>query len=128
MIYLYIGIGGMIGSMLRYGLSLLIQNLYQSPAFTATLFVNVIGCFFLGWLTSRTMEKNMFSPVAVKAIGTGVIGSFTTFSTFSVEVVELFINQGGIQAGMYLLISALSGFLFVSLGFMLGEKVKVRRC
>lgn len=70
----------------------------------------------------------MFSPVAVKAIGTGVIGSFTTFSTFSVEVVELFINQGGIQAGMYLLISALSGFLFVSLGFMLGEKVKVRRC
>lgn len=128
MIYLYIGIGGMIGSMLRYGLSLLIQNLYQSPAFTATLFVNVIGCFFLGWLTSRTMEKNMFSPVAVKAIGTGVIGSFTTFSTFSVEVVELFINQGWIQAGMYLLISALSGFLFVSLGFMLGEKVKVRRC
>lgn len=128
MIYLYIGIGGMIGSMLRYGLSLLIQNLYQSSAFTATLFVNVIGCFFLGWLTSRTMEKNMFSPVAVKAIGTGVIGSFTTFSTFSVEVVELFINQGWIQAGMYLLISALSGFLFVSLGFMLGEKVKVRRC
>lgn len=128
MIYFYIGIGGMIGSILRYGLSLLIQNLYQSPAFTATLFVNVIGCFFLGWLTSRTMKKNMFSPVAVKAIGTGVIGSFTTFSTFSVEVVELFINQGWIQAGMYLLISVLSGFLFVSLGFMLGEKVKVRRC
>lgn len=125
MIYFLIGIGGMIGSLLRYGLSIWMATMFPSSLFTGTMIANSVGCFLLGWLTSRTMKTNHFPPLLTKAVGTGVIGSFTTFSTFSMETVELWMNREFLLACFYCFISVGTGFFFVFFGWTLGVKEKV---
>ena len=56
----------------------------------AVLFVNVVGAFVLGWYASHVRHSNRWSTLTVGFIAAGVLGSFTTFAAFSLEVVELF--------------------------------------
>ncbi|MDX8044714.1 CrcB family protein [Gracilibacillus sp. S3-1-1] len=85
-IFLAVGIGGMIGATLRYALA-------QAITFTsfplATAIENVIGCFVLAYVTFHPFIKGKLSSEVFTAITTGVLGSFTTFSTFIAESVLL---------------------------------------
>lgn len=115
MIYLLVGCGGVIGALLRYGVSAATVHLWSGGFPIATLFVNCLGCFLLPFLTGK-LTSRVTVPIQ-KAITTGVVGSFTTFSTFSVETITL-LQQGKIEAAIcYILLSIGGGIFFVSLGY-----------
>lgn len=123
MLYVYVGLAGAVGALARYGLGLLVDSLGSSVFPVATLLTNLIGSFLLGWLTHMFLRTGKPSPQFVTIVGTGMIGSFTTFSTFSVETIRLLEES---RIGLALLYV----FLSITLGLgssWLGYRVGVRR-
>jgi CrcB protein len=111
------GIGGIIGALFRFIVSEWFLNLRNFP-FLGTVFVNLIGCFLLGYLQGFA-RVNYLPSWLVTGVGTGFIGAFTTFSTFSIEVVN-YIKQGFVILGIiYILVSSVGGFYSVYMGFFL---------
>lgn len=85
-----VGIGGFAGSVLRYWFSNIVQGLFSRAAFPAgTLFVNVIGCLLIGFLSQFADSRGAFSQETRSLILIGLMGGFTTFSTFSNESIDL---------------------------------------
>lgn len=85
-----VGAGGAIGSVLRYFASGLVQRLELWGSFPGgTLAVNLIGCTVLGFLGGLSDSRYLFSPSARLFVFIGVLGGFTTFSTFSYETLTL---------------------------------------
>src|SRR6476660_2371520 len=82
LVYLLVGIGGVIGSLLRYLVSMLSMNLWGEGFPISTLLINLTGSFLLGVVTSRLVIPKKLHPHLLTALTTGVIGSYTTFSTF----------------------------------------------
>jgi fluoride exporter len=122
--YIYVGIGGMIGAMLRYTVSVVV-NLWWVYSFPlGTLIANFIGSFTLAWLGIKLARSQFFSPLLVTALTTGIIGSFTTFSTFSVETIALIQQQEWIACTLYLTLSIVGGFYLAYLGYTLGSRAK----
>lgn len=113
---LLIGLGGAIGSMLRYAGSLLIST-KQFPY--ATLSVNIIGSFIIGVVFALSIRDEAFSNNWKLFLATGLCGGFTTFSAFSLE------NMGLLQSGkysmalVYIAISILLGIAATFLGYFL---------
>lgn len=124
MVYLYVGIAGIIGAVLRFVISNFTNQWWHFDFPMATLLINLAGCFILGWFTTFIRQFKNIPPSFSTAIGTGLIGSFTTFSTFSVETVELMLAEKWGQALFYVLMSFWGGLSFAWFGFKLG---KVRR-
>ncbi|MEA3465205.1 MAG: fluoride efflux transporter CrcB [Thermodesulfobacteriota bacterium] len=91
---LLVGAGGFLGAVSRYLVSGFVQNLSQSINFPyGTLTVNIVGCFFLG-LLSHLAELNMGVTAEVRLlIMIGFLGSFTTYSTFCNETMNLMQDQ-----------------------------------
>lgn len=122
-----IGIGGAVGASLRYSVSILLLT-NETVAFPfATVAVNLAGCFLLGMLSSGLELKITANPDYLSAFKTGLIGSFTTFSTFSVEVFQLLQHHSYFLAILYIFISAIFGFLFVALGMKTGKSLSERK-
>lgn len=122
--YIAVGIGGMIGSLLRYGCNVLFSNML-SPFPIGTSFVNLVGCFLLGLFTTIFIERKILPSHISTGIGTGLIGSFTTFSTFSVEIVQLMEDGFLFHAFIYLSVSFFGGLFFAYTGYLIGRKQKV---
>jgi fluoride exporter len=88
---LLVGIGGFTGSILRYVISGAIQQLTQSTSFSyGTLAVNVVGCLVIGILSQLAESYGLLTAETRALLITGVLGGFTTFSTFSNETMNLF--------------------------------------
>ncbi|WP_181349593.1 fluoride efflux transporter CrcB [Thalassobacillus sp. CUG 92003] len=121
MIYIAVGIGGVIGSLLRYYISVYTGYGWGSTFPFDTFLANLIGCFLLGWVTTYLAKMNWLpSPVSL-GIGTGLIGSFTTFSTFSFETVALIKSSEWLIAISYVLGSLWGGLLLAYLGYRVGR-------
>ncbi len=91
---IFVGLGGFVGAILRYLVSGFAQDISNSISFPfGTLTVNVIGCFFLGFLTRLFENQVMVSPEIRLMILVGILGSFTTFSTFNNETLNLIQEQ-----------------------------------
>ena len=91
---LYVGIGGLAGSILRYLIAHLITQNSQSQFPWATTLVNIIGSIVIGILFAY-FERNLNISNEVKLLlTTGFCGGFTTFSSFSIEILTL-IDEGG---------------------------------
>lgn len=84
---LFVGAGGAVGSMLRYVLAGVVQRT-TSLFPIGTVAVNVGGCFLIGILSERLAEANI-DPIYRTAILVGLLGGFTTFSTFSLDTLKL---------------------------------------
>lgn len=113
MLYLFcVAFGGAMGAILRYCVKLILGN----TAFPfATLWVNLLGCFFMGLLggVSKGANKAFFLV--------GVLGALTTFSSFGLETVELF-SKGNYGAGIVnILINNIFGLVLVYIGFRFGN-------
>ena len=87
--FLFVGMGGAVGAMLRYAISLIP---YKGKFPLLTLFINVIGALIIGTIAGLSARKNL-PQNAVLFLKTGVCGGFTTFSTFSLEAYSL-LEQG----------------------------------
>lgn len=95
------GVGGAVGTMARWGVFEFASHLGSSP-WAVLILVNVTGSFALGWLLSSAWAHGL-STRHMAFLTTGVLGSFTTFSGFTVETVE------GVRAGRVLLPLAFVG-------------------
>ncbi len=84
------GIGGFIGSVLRYSVSGFVQDLSRSINFPfGTLAVNLIGCFAIGLLSQLAETRGVFTAETRTLVFIGVLGGFTTFSAFGNETINL---------------------------------------
>ncbi|MGX9805815.1 fluoride efflux transporter CrcB [Exiguobacterium acetylicum] len=126
MLYVLVGLAGVLGASARYGLGLLIGDLTTGPFPWSTLAINLIGSFLLGYATHFLFRTKLLHQYAITAIGTGFIGSFTTFSTFSVETVTLIQTHHIADALLYVLISLFGGLFLSYLGYTLGTR-RLRR-
>lgn len=107
-------VGGFFGAISRFSLGEWIHTDNGFPL--GTLIINLIGCFVLGWFLTYVQKKARIRPEFTLMIGTGFIGSFTTFSTFSVETINLF-QQGLVFFALtYVLATTVIGLLFTYLG------------
>jgi len=90
---MFIAGGGAIGALSRYGASLGVYSIFGRGFPYGTLFVNVAGSFLMGMLSIMLLERFNLGPEWRAAILVGFLGSFTTFSTFSIETLNL-LEQG----------------------------------
>ena len=118
--YLAVGIGGIIGSLLRYFVGFYAIGLLNSSFPLGTLFANIIGSYFLGLLTGLGVRRKILPSFLHVSIGTGLIGSFTTFSTFSTEMIQLLQMKYFYEAFTYIVISAIGGLCIAALGYRQG--------
>ena len=87
---LLVGFGGFIGSVMRYLASGYVQQATKSVGFPyGTLAVNVIGCFAIGFLAQLAESRGVFTSESRLFVFTGILGGFTTFSSFGNETINL---------------------------------------
>ncbi|HET7144078.1 MAG TPA: fluoride efflux transporter CrcB [Anaerolineales bacterium] len=87
---LLVGLGGFIGSVLRYLASGYVQQSTKSIDFPyGTLAVNVIGCFLIGFLAQLAEGRGVFTSESRSFVFVGILGGFTTFSAFGNETLNL---------------------------------------
>ncbi|MDE3838933.1 fluoride efflux transporter CrcB [Bacillus methanolicus] len=122
MSYVTVGLGGIIGSLLRYFLSVAALSLWGKGFPIGTLLANLLGAFALGWLTKNMYVARKLPPYIVSGIGTGIIGSFTTFSTFSLETIQLVEQNSMFLALIYVIASFIGGLFFAWLGSFIAQK------
>jgi CrcB protein len=112
---LVVGIGGFIGANLRYWAS--IGALRLTDAFpVGTMAVNIIGCFGLALFAGLIHARLDVADETRLLIATGFFGALTTFSTFSLEAFDLFIDGRQLTAAVYLAGSIVLGLIGILLG------------
>lgn len=116
---LIIGLGGFVGTVARYGVSVLAYK-YAGATFPfGTLTVNIVGCFLIGLVYGVIQEKDVLSTTSRLFLTVGVFGGFTTFSSFGNETL-LLLRAGHLLLGIgYVLISVLVGVAAVWGGYSL---------
>lgn len=120
---LAIAAGGAIGAVARYGLS---SGIYQwlGRGFPyGTLAVNVIGSFLMGLMFVLLSERIQIPLEARALVLVGFLGAFTTFSTFSIESLQLIEQGEALKAGLNMLLSVASCMLAVWLGVVMGRSL-----
>lgn len=119
--YLAIALGGALGSVLRFALNEAISNRFGRAFPWGTLSINVIGSFLIGVLVVLLLERWEVSPAVRLGLMVGVLGGFTTFSSFSLEVVNLMQNGAFLRAMTYVAASVTACILAAAAGIYLAR-------
>ncbi len=119
-----IGAGGFVGAVLRYLVSGWVQYRSGSIVFPfGTMSVNMIGCFVIGFLTFLVESRSLFSPELRSFVLIGLLGAFTTFSTFGNETLGLIRDNRIDLATMNAGIQVIVGVGMVWLGRILAASI-----
>ena len=114
---LIVGVGSFAGGDLRYILSVGLSKLGRLWAFPIGIMViNILGCFLIGVLYGYFKSKATTDPILPLLLMTGVLGGFTTFSTFSFETVQLLQQNEWLKAVLYVVGSVGLGVVACYLG------------
>jgi len=123
---LFIAMGGAVGAAARWWLSGLAQRLSPAGAFPAgTLVVNVAGCLLIGLLAAWFASPGglRVRDVHRLAVMVGLLGGFTTFSTYAYETLQLADDGAWLRAGANILLSNALGLAAALLGHRLGQRL-----
>ncbi len=120
---LFIAGGGAVGALSRYGASLGVYNLLGRGFPYGTLFVNVMGSFLMGILSILLVQRLNLGPEWRAAILVGFLGSFTTFSTFSVETMTILEQGDTLRALSNIAVSLILCLIAVWFGLSLGRQL-----
>ena len=119
-----VAIGGSLGASTRYFFYLISKNIFSSSnLFISTLLINVIGSFFIGYLIFLLENKSYSEDFLKYFLIIGILGSFTTFSTFSFETIDLLANKRFLIAFFYIFLSLLLCLLFTFFGLNLNKLI-----
>ena len=115
--FFLVALGGSIGASTRYIFYLISKNLLStSNLFINTLIVNIIGSFLIGYLIVLLENKSLSEDFIKYFFIIGVLGSFTTFSAFSLETIDLMVNKKFLIAFFYIFLSLFLCLLFTFVG------------
>ena len=121
--YVYVFIGGGIGAAARYYLSGIVYRWLPTNFPYGNLVVNILGCFAIGVLMTSLEERFLVNPTFRLFLTIGILGGFTTFSSFSYETISLFRN-GELLFGSLNAAGSLIGCLIATvLGIMIGKLI-----
>ncbi|MEO6682577.1 MAG: fluoride efflux transporter CrcB [Ginsengibacter sp.] len=119
---LLIGFGSFIGGVSRYLVTLFIQNKYLSSFPFGTMAVNIIGCFLIG-LVYGLSDKGTFNAEWRIFLATGILGGFTTFSSFSHETITLLREEHYLYAFANVGLSIILGLTATIAGILLIKNI-----
>jgi fluoride exporter len=120
---LVVGLGGFIGTLGRYWLSGLIARRYGETFPYGTLIVNLVGCFVIGFLFYLFYDRALASPTSRTAIFIGLIGGFTTFSSYGLQTFTLLRDGEVLLALVNIAASNLLGLALVWVGYSLAKVI-----
>lgn len=121
---LLVGVGGFLGSVFRYLLNNFIYSLLSFPLFPyGTMVVNLIGCLIIGFLAGFSEYREAFTPELRLFLFIGVLGGFTTFSSFGYDTFGLLRGGQWFLAFMNVFIQVVVGLVAVWFGFLISKYI-----
>lgn len=118
-----IAFGGAFGALGRYASSQWIYSVFGRSFPYGTLFVNVTGSFAMGFLAILLIERLAVGPEMRAFIMIGFLGSFTTFSTFSLETINLITGGEMMKAGINMFISVFVCVIAAWMGMLIARQI-----
>lgn len=124
MVWLAIAVGGALGSVARHGVNVLIHGRWPTARFPfATLIVNVAGCLIIGLLAGLIMSERLALRFYWREfLFVGILGGFTTFSTFGLDTITLARTHSISAAIWNVMAQVVLGLLAVQTGMVLGGR------
>ena len=121
---MWVGFGGFLGAIMRYWITYGTIKLLGFKFPYGTLLVNVIGCYLIGYLATLAEQRIFLTPaLRQQFLFIGILGGFTTFSSFSYEALELFKERSFMLGALYITGNYVFCLLFVWLGYITVLKV-----
>lgn len=116
-----VALGGILGCSARYALGLWLVERYPKYFFLSTLLVNLLGCLAIGYLYALFLARPEWPVVVRTGLMVGLLGGFTTFSSFSLDTLRL-VEQGQLLIALgYLTLTVGGGLLTTALGIQLAR-------
>ncbi|WP_017315218.1 fluoride efflux transporter CrcB [Mastigocladopsis repens] len=122
-----ISLGAIAGALSRYYLGLWFNQLFGTDFPYSTLIINISGCFVMGFFTTLSLGRLItIHPDVRLLVTTGFLGSYTTFSTYELDIVKL-LQQGSLEISLlYCLSSAVLGLFSLQLGIALAKFIYIK--
>ncbi len=121
MILLYIGAGGFLGAISRFLIAGYVQRLSGTLFPVGTLSVNVLGSFIIGFMAM--FFSQVVEPEYKALVITGFLGALTTFSTFSLENINLLQDGEFLKAGINIILNVILTLTATTLGIIIFKKI-----
>lgn len=121
--YLIIGVGGFLGAVTRYAVSLWIGQRWGRIFPLGTFFINVSGSFLIALVMSLSTERLMLNPQWRLFLAVGFLGAYTTFSTFEFETGNLLRDGEWMIAGLNVVLSVVAGFIALKIGDVISKMI-----
>ena len=118
---LAVAAGGVVGTLIRFGVSTWVSTQWPRHFFFATLAVNLLGCLLIGYLYASFLHRPELSPEMRSGLIVGFLGALTTFSSFSLDGLRLLESGQPATAFGYIGVSVLGGLLAAWAGLALGR-------
>jgi len=115
-----VAVGGAAGACARFAVASAVVKMTALPVYGGTLLANMIGCFLIG-VFHVAIETHEMSPVVRSLLIVGLLGAFTTFSTFSLETMHLLDRGRWGEALAYIAASVIVGLIAAYLGSACGR-------
>jgi CrcB protein len=115
---MWVGLGGGLGSLLRWLTGRVVGERYHGDFPVATILINASGAFAIAYLSVlfKVDWHDRYGTALNAGVLTGVLGGFTTFSSMQLDAVKLAGKSGGVRAASYLLLSILAGLFAAVIG------------
>ena len=119
---MFVGLGGFVGSILRYKIGGLILHFLKQPKFPiGTIIINITGCLIIGLLSGIIEKHHVLSNEIRIFLFVGLLGGFTTFSAFGYETIYM-VRRGDMLSAFFIIgLSVIGGLSLVWLGVKLGH-------
>ncbi len=117
-----VAMGGLVGAVARYATSLAVSTVWRRPFPLGTFLINVVGSLLLGVAFALFERRTEIDPAWRVFLITGVLGAFTTFSTFELETQQLRHSGFNATAAFYVIASVACGYLALHGGLILGRR------
>ena len=117
---LWVAAGGAVGATIRFTSTNALKYLLPNYPL-GTIFVNIVGSFFIGFLMSYMENKNVSTNIVKYFIIIGILGSFTTFSAFSYEIIDMLNNKKVLLSIFYIVASLFTCLFFCYVGYNLNK-------